>query len=109
MANKKNHRVYVTYFPDGRYYIGYSGKTDKQFEKYFGSSTRIKEYTDNDLYKEVIFESEKKNEAKVQEFLLQWQQRDDPDCLNDMIHIRLRLKHLQDFQPITWEPRDFPA
>lgn len=109
MANKKNHRVYVTYFPDGRYYIGYSGKTDKQFEKYFGSSTLIKEYTDNDLYKEVIFESEKKNEAKVQEFLLQWQQRDDPDCLNDMIHIRLRLKHLQDFKPITWEPRDFPA
>ena len=109
MAAKKNHRVYVTYFPDGRYYIGYSGKTEKQFEKYFGSSTLIKEYTNDDLYKEVIFESEKKNEAKVQEFLLQWQQRDDPDCLNDMIHIRLRLKHLRDFEPISWEPRDFHA
>ena len=29
---KKKHRVYCTYFPDGRYYIGYSCKTDKQFE-----------------------------------------------------------------------------
>ena len=40
MAKKqpKKHRVYCTYFPDGRYYIGYSCKTDKQFEKYFGSS-----------------------------------------------------------------------
>ena len=92
-----------------RKFVDKQTNTIKQFEKYFGSSTLIKEYTDNDLYKEVIFESEKKNEAKVQEFLLQWQQRDDPDCLNDMIHIRLRLKHLQDFQPITWEPRDFPA
>ena len=109
MAIKKNHRVYCTYFPDGRYYIGYSGKTDKQFEKYYGSSSIIKEYTGDDLWKETIFESEKKNEAKMQEFLLQWQQRDDPDCLNDMIHLRLRLKHLSEFVPIKWTTRDVPA
>ena len=48
----------MTYFPDGRYYIGYSGKTEKQFEKYFGSSTLIKEHTNDDLYKEVIFEKD---------------------------------------------------
>ena len=48
MAIKKTHRVYCTYFPDGRYYIGYSGKTDKQFEKYYGSSNIIKEYTQDD-------------------------------------------------------------
>ena len=40
MAAKKNHRVYVTYFPDGRYYIGYSGKTEKQFEKYLETINR---------------------------------------------------------------------
>ena len=57
MARKKKepkkHRVYCTYFPDGRYYIGYSCKTDKQFEKYFGSSTIVKESVD-ELKKEVI-------------------------------------------------------
>jgi hypothetical protein len=66
----KKHRVYCTYFPDGRYYIGYSGKTDKLYEKYFGSSTLIKEY-DGELYKETIAEYDKKNYAKMQEFLLQ--------------------------------------
>ena len=40
----KVHRVYCTYFPDGRYYIGYSCKTEKQFEKYYGSSKIVKEY-----------------------------------------------------------------
>lgn len=109
MATKKIHRVYCTYFPDGRYYIGYSGKPDKQFEKYYGSSTLIKEYKENDLHKDVIFESVKKNEAKMQEFLLQWQQRNCPDCINDMIHLRLRLKHLSEFKPIDWKPRDVPA
>ena len=44
---KKKHRVYCTYFPDGRYYIGYSCKTDKQFEKYFGSSAIVKESTEH--------------------------------------------------------------
>ena len=52
---KKKHRVYCTYFPDGRYYIGYSCKTDKQFEKYFGSSTIVKESND-ELQKEIIAE-----------------------------------------------------
>ena len=109
MAIKKTHRVYCTYFPDGRYYIGYSGKTDKQFEKYYGSSNIIKEYTQDDLHKDIVFESEKKNEAKIQEFLLQWQQRDDENCINDMIHLRLRLTHLRDFKPFKWKPRDVPA
>lgn len=105
----KKHRVYCTYFPDGRYYIGYSGKTDKLYEKYFGSSTLIKEYDGDDLRKETIVEYEKKNYAKIQEFLLQWQQRDDPNCVNDMINIRLRLSHLSEFVPIEWKPRSRPC
>lgn len=101
---QKKHRVYCTYFPDGRYYIGYSGKTDKLYEKYFGSSTLIKEYEGDDLKKETIAEYDKKNYAKIQEFLLQWQYRADPKCLNDMINIRLRLTHLEDFEPTSWKP-----
>ena len=41
---KQTHRVYVTYFPNGDYYIGYSGKTQKLYEKYYGSSKYVLEY-----------------------------------------------------------------
>jgi len=103
----KLHRVYCTYFPDDRYYIGYSCKTEKQFEKYYGSSSIVKEGIENKetLSKEVILQTTKRNEAKMQEFLLQWQCRHDTLCLNDMLHIRLRLTHLKDFVPVTWKPR----
>jgi len=103
----KLHRVYCTYFPDDRYYIGYSCKTEKQFEKYYGSSSIVKEAIENNetLSKEVILQTTKRNEAKMQEFLLQWQCRHDSLCLNDMLHIRLRLTHLKDFVPVTWKPR----
>ena len=102
---KKKHRVYCTYFPDGRYYIGYSCKTDKQFEKYFGSSTIVKESND-ELQKEVIAEYDKRAPAKMQEFLLQWQQRHDELCLNDMLHIRIRSSFLKEFQHIDWRPNE---
>lgn len=103
----KIHRVYCTYFPDGRYYIGYSCKTEKQFEKYFGSSSIVTEAIQNNetLQKEVILQTPNRNEAKIQEFLLQWQCRHDSLCLNDMIHIRLRLKYLSEFTPIVWVPK----
>ena len=57
------------------------------------------------LSKEVILQTTKRNEAKMQEFLLQWQCRHDSLCLNDMLHIRLRLTHLKDFVPVTWKPK----
>ena len=94
-SETKLHRVYCTYFPDKRYYIGYSCKSEKLFEKYYGSSTLVKEHT-GELEKEVISVYKNKNEAKIQEFLLQWQCRHDDLCLNDMIHLRLRLKYLSD-------------
>ena len=103
-SEKKQHRVYVTYFPDKRYYIGYSGKTEKLFGKYYGSSTLVKEHT-GELEKEVISVYKNKNEAKIQEFLLQWQCRHDDLCLNDMIHLRLRLKYLSEFESVVWSPR----
>ena len=104
-AERKIHRVYCTYFPDGRYYIGYSCKTYKQFEKYFGSSRIVKEYTEGVLEKEVIAEFPTRNKAKLQELLLQLQCMKDPLCLNDMLHIRLRVSHLKDFAPVRWSPR----
>ena len=100
---KKKHRVYCTYFPDGRYYIGYSCKTDKQFEKYFGSSAIVKESTEH-LKKEIIAEYDTRAPAKMQEFLLQWQQRHDDCCINDMMHVRIRSSFLKDFEPIHWSP-----
>mgnify|MGYP000400674323 CR=1 FL=1 len=103
-ALPKVHRVYCTYFPDGRYYIGYSGKPDKQFEKYFGSSSIVKDY-EGQLTKEVIREFYSKAHAKMQEFLLQWKFRDDPLCLNDMLNIRLRASHLESFKELQdWYP-----
>ena len=100
---KKKHRVYCTYFPDGRYYIGYSCKTDKQFEKYFGSSAIVKESTEH-LKKEIIAAYDTRAPAKMQEFLLQWQQRHDDCCINDMLHVRIRSSFLKDFEPIHWSP-----
>ena len=100
---KKKHRVYCTFFPDGRYYIGYSCKTDKQFEKYFGSSAIVKESTEH-LKKEIIAEYDTRAPAKMQEFLLQWQQRHDDCCINDMLHVRIRSSFLKDFEPIHWSP-----
>ena len=99
------YRVYVTYLPDGRYYIGFSHKSPKLFEKYYGSSGVIKEYSSDELNKEVIAEYDKKSHAKMQEFLLQWKCRDDERCINDMIHLRLRLSYLKDFTPIEWTPK----
>jgi len=99
------YRVYVTYLPDGRYYIGFSHKTDKLFQMYFGSSVVIKECSPDELTKEVIAEYDKKSHAKMQEFLLQWKYRHDERCINDMIHLRLRMSYLKDFTPIEWKPK----
>ena len=106
---KKTFKVYVTYFPDNSYYIGFSTKDGKAYEKYFGSNKeilqKVKDQPDNHgLVKETLFETEKRSYARMQEFLLQWQQRDDPLCRNDMINIRLRMSHLKDFTPLSWSP-----
>ena len=98
------YRVYVTYLPDGRYYIGFSHKSPKLFEKYYGSSGVIKEYSSDELNKEVIAEYDKKSHAKMQEFLLQWKYKDDERCINDMIHIRLKMSYLTEFKFIEWKP-----
>ena len=105
---KPTHKVYCTYMPDGTYYIGYSSKMGEAYEKYFGSNKQILESVKNGEHgftKETLFESPRKAEAKMQEFLLQWENRHDPRCLNDMINIRLRMSYLSNFEPIQWRPK----
>ena len=101
---KQIHRVYCTYFPNGNYYIGYSGKPQRLYEKYYGSSKYVLEY-EGELKKETIAEFDKKSHAKMQEFLLQWQQRHDPNCLNSMLNIRLNKEPLSSFVSINWAPK----
>jgi hypothetical protein len=107
---KKTYKVYCTYYPDGSYYIGFSTKSGKAYDKYFGSNKEIlalvKENPDSPgLIKETLYESEKRSYAKMQEFLLQWANRADPLMLNDMINIRLRMSYLKDFEPLVWKPK----
>lgn len=104
---KTSYKVYCTHFPDGTYYIGFSSKMGTAYDKYFGSNSEILALVkegDHQLVKETVAEFTKKSHARMQEFLLQWQYRHDPNCRNDMINIRLRLTHLQDFEPIDWSP-----
>lgn len=106
MKKAKKFRVYVTYFPDGRYYIGFSQKNEKLYAKYFGSSKEVLDFDKTLLVKDTIAIFNKKNEAKMQELLLQWDNRFDPNCINDMLNIRLRSKFLENFIPVCWKPRD---
>lgn len=110
---QKVFRVYCTYTPDGKYYIGFSSKPDTQYEKYFGSNKQIletiKESPDDHGYtKETIAVYEKQSHAKFAEMLLQIKFRHDERMLNDMIHLRGRLSYVKDIEIPDWEPT-FPA
>lgn len=102
---KQTFKVYCTYFPNGEYYIGFSGKMGKAYDEYYGSGRNVLEYTKGDLEKETIAEYDKKSHGKICEFLLQWKYRHDDKCLNQMINIRLNLRHLQDFKEVRWKPK----
>lgn len=106
---KKVYRVYCTYYPNGDYYIGFSSKPDNLFEKYFGSNKQIleliKENPDNHgLRKEVVAVFQKQSHAKAVEHMLQWENRLDEKCLNQMWNVRLRLDHLKDLEMPDWKP-----
>lgn len=103
---KTTFKVYCTYFPNGHYYIGFSTKMGAAYEKYFGSSKYVKEW-EGELKKETIQTYEKRSHARMAEFILQWQNRHDDRCLNDMINIRLRMSHLSDFIDPEWTPTEF--
>lgn len=103
---KKTFKVYCTTFPDNTYYIGFSTKMGKQYDNYYGSGKKVLEYKGEELEKETIREFDKKSHARMAEFCLQWQNRHDPLCLNDMINIRLRMSFLTEFEePVDWKPK----
>ena len=106
---KPTFKVYVTHFPNGEFYIGFSSKSGSAYDKYFGSNKEILELVkstpDHGLVKETVFESEKRSEARIQEFLLQWDNRHNSLMRNDMINVRLRMSHLSNFVPIEWSPK----
>lgn len=112
MATKKKkekpiYRVYITHFPNGEFYVGFSSKMGTAYDKYFGSNKEILELVkstpDHGLRKETVYETDKRSFARMQEFLLQWENRHNSLMRNDMINIRLRMSYLKDFEPIAWE------
>lgn len=105
----KTYKVYCTYTPEGFYYIGFSSKDGKAYDKYFGSSReislRVKEFPDSHGYTKVtIGEFEKKSHAKAVEAILQWDNRHNIRQLNDMWNVRLRLSHLKELKIPDWHP-----
>lgn len=105
----KTFKVYCTYSPEGKYYIGFSSKDGKQYDRYFGSSKeiliKIKENPDSHGYRKItIGEYTKKSHAKAVEAILQWDNRHDPRQLNDMWNVRLRLSHLKELNIPDWKP-----
>ena len=103
-TEKKVHRVYCTYFEDGKFYIGYSCKTEKLYEKYFGSSSYVASYAGR-MQKETVAVYESKAHAKAVEHLLQWEHRFDDRCINQMWNVRLRLDHLKELVMPDWTPK----
>jgi len=107
------YKVYVTYLPTGEYYIGHSGKNEKDYEKYFGSSAYImgliKESKEagvpHGFTKETIGVYQKKSHSKAVEHILQWDFRLDPRCINQMWNVRLRLDHLKELVMPEWTPK----
>ena len=105
----KKFKVYVTTFPNGDYYIGFSSKVGKAYDDYYGSSksilTLVKEHPDNHgLVKTTIESYDKKGQAKLAELMLQLEHRFDPKCINDMVNVRLRLSHLDGVVKPDWQP-----
>ena len=97
LKDKPLYRVYKTYYKDGCFYIGFTSKVGKALDKYFGSNTTSKIIN----YKEILYVSSSKTDAKIYELLLQLNNYKDPKCLNKMLNIRLRSDHIKDLPKFT--------
>ena len=89
---EKVYNVYITYYTDGSYYIGFTSKTGSALASYFGSNTIKDKLVDS---KEIVFTSRSKATAKLFELLLQLSRLDSPKCVNLMYNIRVRKDHLK--------------
>ena len=86
------YKVYVTYYTDGCFYIGFTSKSGKALESYFGSNTIKDKLVD---HKEIVWTSTSKATAKLFELLLQLSIMDSPKCVNDMLNVRVRASHMR--------------
>ena len=92
-VTEKVNKTYVTHYVDGSFYIGFTQKSGKALESYFGSNT-IKDKLVS--HKEIVFTSKSKATAKLFELLLQLSIMDSPKCVNDMLNVRVRASHMRD-------------
>jgi len=90
---EKVYKVYVTYYTDGSFYIGFTSKDGAALESYFGSNTLKDKLVD---HKVIVFTSKSKATAKLAELLLQLCAMHSPKCVNDMLNVRVRVSHLRD-------------
>lgn len=115
---EQSYKVYVTFYTDGTKYVGFTSKTGKALESYFGSNTPKDKLVD---HKEIVFESNSKATAKLFELLLQLSvfdslentnvattflgsndellstsnKRSTSTYLNDMLNVRVRASHIK--------------
>jgi|SRR5210317_367563 hypothetical protein len=90
---EKVYKVYITYYTDGSYYIGFTGKYGTALASYFGSNT-IKDKLVS--HKDIVFTSKSKATAKLFELLLQLSRLDSSWCVNSMLNVRVRKEHMKD-------------
>ena len=76
---------------NNEYYIGMTSKTGTPLENYFGSSKRSSAWEDKE--KVILYETERKSEAKYLEAFLQMCHRSDERCVNDMLNLRINMRH----------------
>jgi hypothetical protein len=100
------YKVYVTYYTDGCFYIGFTSKEGKALESYFGSNTIKDKLVDR---KEIAWTSTSKATAKLFELLLQLSIMDSPKCVNDMLNVRVRASHMRSLPKykITFEDNGY--
>lgn len=90
---EKVYKVYITYYTDGSYYIGFTGKYGAALASYFGSNTIRDKLVS---HKEIVWTSKSKATAKLFELLLQLSRMDSPKCVNLMLNVRVRKDHMKD-------------
>ena len=103
---EKVYKVYITYYTDGSYYIGFTGKYGTALATYFGSNM-IKDKLVS--HKEIVFESKSKATTKLFELLLQLSRLDSSWCVNSMLNVRVRKEHMKDLPKfkLTFENNEF--
>ncbi len=97
------YKVYVTHYTDHSFYIGFTSKSGKALESYFGSNTIKDKLVD---HKKIVFTSTSKATAKLFELLLQLSNIDTPGCVNDMLNVRVRASHMRDLPKFQLEFND---